>query len=493
MNLLPLFIAIPLGTAFVIVLLGKTREIYSDILATIAALILAILPFILILTLDKGEVLVYSMGKWLPPQGINLVLDGLSRLMLIIINVVGFLAIVYSVSYMKKFTAKSKYYGLFMLMLTGMNGVVLTGDFFNLFVFAEIAAISSYALVAFGVEAEELEASFKYMVMGSIATILILFSIGLLYGLTGSLNMADVGRTIQGKGGTLLSFSMVLFLAGFGIKAAMVPFHAWLPDAHPSAPAPVSAMLSGVLIKALGAYALMRIFFNVFGFNLQLSWVFMILGLLSIFGGGLLALRQDDLKRLLAYSSISQMGFIILGLGCGNYWGILGALFHLLNHSCFKSLLFLNSGAVEYSVGTRKLDKMGGLSKVMPVTGATSTIASLSISGIPPFNGFWSKLFIIIGLVQANHFVLAVLAILASVLTLAYYLRMQRNTFFGKLKKELERIKEAPLSMCFSMIVLAVACVGLGIFFYPVMKVILEPAVEVLQEGIKYSSIILGG
>ncbi|GAG19065.1 unnamed protein product, partial [marine sediment metagenome] len=150
-------------------------------------------------------------------------------------------------------------------------------------------------------------------------------------------------------------------------------------------------------------------------------------------------------------------------------------------------------GAVEYSVGTRKLDKMGGLSKVMPVTGATSTIASLSISGIPPFNGFWSKLFIIIGLVQANHFFLAVLAILASILTLAYYLRMQRNTFFGKLKKELERIKEAPLSMCFSMIVLAVVCVGLGIFFYPVMKVILEPAVEVLQEGIKYSSIILGG
>jgi len=493
MNLLPLFIAIPLGTAFIIVLLGKMREIYSDLLATIAALILAILPFILILTLDKGEVFVYTMGKWLPPQGINLVLDGLSRLMLIIINVVGFLAIVYSVGYMKKFTAKSKYYGLFMLMLTGMNGVVLTGDFFNLFVFAEIAAISSYALVAFGVEAEELEASFKYMVMGSIATTLILFSIGILYGLTGSLNMADVGRTIQGNGGTLLSFSMVLFLTGFGIKAAIIPFHAWLPDAHPSAPAPVSAMLSGVLIKALGAYTLMRIFFNVFGVNLQLSWVFMILGLLSIFGGGLLALRQDDLKRLLAYSSISQMGFIILGLGCGNYWGILGALFHLLNHSSFKSLLFLNSGAVEYSLGTRKLDKMGGLSKVMPVTGATSTIGSLSISGIPPFNGFWSKLFIIIGLVQANHFILAVLAILASILTLAYYLRMQRYTFFGQLRKGLEKIKEAPLSMCFSMIVLAIVCVGLGIFFYPVMKVVLEPAVEVLQEGIKYSSLILGG
>lgn len=493
MNLIPLFIAIPLGTAFIIVLLGKIREVYSDILATLATLTLAILPFVLILILGKGETVVYTIGKWLPPQGINLVLDGLSRLMLIIINVVGFLAIVYSISYMKKFTAKSKYYGLFMLMLAGMNGVVLTGDFFNLFVFAEIAAISSYALVAFGVEAEELEASFKYMVMGSIATILILFSIGLLYGLTGSLNMADVGRTIQGKSSLLLSFSMVLFLAGFGLKAAIIPFHAWLPDAHPSAPAPISAMLSGVLIKALGVYAIMRIFFNVFGVSTQLYWVFMILGAISAIGGGLLALRQDDLKRLLAYSSISQIGYIMLGLGCGNYWGILGALFHLLNHASFKSLLFLNSGAVEYSLGTRKLEKMGGLSKVMPVTGATSTIGSLAISGIPPFNGFWSKLFIIVGLIQAQRFGLAVLAILASILTLAYYLRMQRYAFFGKLKRGLEKIKEVPYSMRFSMIVLAIVCVGVGVLFYPVMKAVLEPAVEVLQEGIKYSSLILGG
>lgn len=493
MNFIPLFMVIPLGTAFIIVLLGKVKEIYSDILAILATLILAILPFILILTLGKEGVFVYTIGKWFPPQGINLVLDGLSRLILIIINVVAFLAIIYSVSYMKRFTAKSRYYSLFMLMLVGMNGVVLTGDFFNLFVFAEIAAISSYALVAFGVEAEELEASFKYMVMGSIATTLILFSIGLLYGLTGSLNMADVGRIIQGKSNTLLSFSMVLFLTGFGLKAAIIPFHAWLPDAHPSAPAPISAMLSGVLIKALGVYAIMRIFFNVFGVSLQLFWVFMILGVLSAIGGGLLALRQDDLKRLLAYSSISQIGYIMLGLGCGNYWGILGALFHLLNHASFKSLLFLNSGAVEYSLGTRKLEKMGGLSKVMPVTGATSTIGSLSISGIPPFNGFWSKLFIIIGLVQAKHFSLAVLAILASVLTLAYYLRMQRYTFFGKLRKELEKIKEVPFSMRFSMIVLAIICVGVGIFFYPIMKVLLEPAVKVLQEGIKYSGIILGG
>jgi len=492
MHILPLFMAIPLGAAFVLVLMGKVKEIVSDVLVNSAALCLVILSLVLIPLLKSEGVFVYTMGRWFPPKGINLVLDGLSLLMLIIINTVTFFSLLYSVSYIKRFTAKSKFYSLVMLMLAGMNGVVLTGDFFNLFVFLEIASIASYALVAFGVEAEELEASFKYMVMSSVASILILFSVGLLYGLTGSLNMADISGIIQGKHNLLLSFSFVLFLAGFGLKAAIIPFHAWLPDAHPSAPAPISAMLSGVLIKALGIYTIMRVFFNVFGMNIQLNWSFMILGIISMMGGGILALQQKDFKRLLAYSSVSQIGYIMIGLGCGNYWGILGAIFHLFNHATFKSLLFLNSGAVEYSTGTRKLEEMGGLSKVMPVTGATSTIGSLSISGIPPFNGFWSKLFIIIGLVQAGRFVLAVLTVLVSVLTLAYYLRVQRFAFFGTLKERWSRIKEVPGIMCFSMIMLAIICIGAGILFYPLMKVVLEPAVAVLQEGTKYSIIILG-
>ncbi|NQS89912.1 NADH/ubiquinone/plastoquinone (complex I) [Patescibacteria group bacterium] len=493
MNIIPLFIAIPLGAAFILALLYKTKEIVSDALVNSVTLCLTILSFVLILLLRSNGIFVYTMGGWFPPKGINLVLDGLSLLMLIVINLIAFLATLYSVSYMKRFTAKAKFYALFMLMVAGMNGVVLTGDFFNLFVFLEIASIASYALVAFGVEAEELEASFKYMVMSSIASVLILFSIGLLYGITGSLNMADIAGIIKGKHNLLLSFSLVLFLAGFGLKAAIIPFHAWLPDAHPSAPAPISAMLSGVLIKALGIYTITRIFFNVYGMTVQLSWTLMVLGMISMIGGGVLALRQTDFKRLLAYSSISQVGYILIGLGCGNYWGLLGALFHLFNHAVFKSLLFLNSGAVEYSTGTRKLEEMGGLSKVMPVTGATSTIASLSISGIPPFNGFWSKLFIIIGLVQAGHFVMTGLTVLVSVLTLAYYLKVQKFAFFGTLKERWAKIKEVPKVMCASMIILAIVCIGAGIFFYPLMKIVLEPAVAVLQEGTKYSGLILGG
>ncbi len=493
MNVIPLFVAVPLGAAFILVLMGK-REIASDVIVNLATLCLAILSLVLIPFLKNNNgVFVYAMGMWFPPKGINLVLDGLSLFMLIVVNTVAFFISLYSIGYMKRFTAKSRFYSLFMLMLAGMNGVVLTGDFFNLFVFLEIASIASYALVAFGVEAEELEAAFKYMVMSSIASVLILFSVGLLYGLTGSLNMADVAGIIQGENNLLLSFSLILFLVGFGLKAAIIPFHAWLPDAHPSAPAPISAMLSGVLIKALGVYTIIRIFFNVYGMTTQLSWTLMILGVISMISGGLLAIRQEDFKRLLAYSSISQIGYILVGLGCGNYWGLIGALFHLLNHATFKSLLFLNSGAVEYSTGTRKLEEMGGLSKVMPVTGATSTIGSLSISGIPPFNGFWSKLFIIFGLVQAGHFIITALTVLVSVLTLAYYLKVQRFAFFGRLREKWAQIKEVPKVMCVSMIVLAIICIGTGILFYPLMKTILEPAVAVLQEGTKYSILILGG
>lgn len=433
------------------------------------------------------------MGGWLPPWGIVLVLDALSLLMLLIINGVALFSLIYSLSYMRKFTAKAKYYALFMLMLAGMNGVVLTGDFFNLFVFVEIASVASYALVAFGGEGEELEASFKYMVMGSIASMLILFSVGLIYGLTGSLNMADVGRVIKGKSSFLLPFTTVLLLGGFGLKAALMPFHAWLPDAHPSAPAPISSMLSGVVIKALGVYVLARIFFNVLGMSLPVKWVFLTLGALSMTGGALLALQQTDFKRLLAYSSISQIGYIVLGLGAGTPWGLLGALFHLLNHATFKSLLFLNSGAVEYSAETRDLNKMGGLSQVMPVTGSTSTIGSLSISGIPPFNGFWSKLFIIMGLVQGKYYALSILTILISILTLAYYLKVQRYAFFGKLKEELKRVKEVPFSMKLSMIILASICVGVGIAFIPVMGVLLKPAASILEEGITYTTRVLGG
>ena len=493
--IIPLFVAISLGGAFLTSLLGKKLKSLPDIIGFLTTLVLLILSILAVQLVVKQGTLVYTVGSWIIPVGIALVLDGLSAFMLVTVNLIAFLVALYSVNYMEKFTSKWKFYTLFLLMVAGMNGVIITGDIFNLFVFLEIAAVASYALVAFGTERHELEASFKYAVMGSIASLFILLGIAFLYSYTSTLNMADMASILAQKGSpNIILMVSVLFLMGFGLKAAIVPFHAWLPDAHPSAPAPISAMLSGVLIKALGIYAICRIFYNIIGLSPYLSSILMFLGTLSMVIGGLLAIGQWDFKRLLAYSSISQIGYIILGIGLGTPLGIAGGLFHLFNHSVFKSLLFLNSGAVEYSAGTRDLKKMGGLSSKMHVTGITNFIASMSIAGIPPFSGFWSKLIIIMATVQAGRYGYAFLAVLVSILTLAMYTKILKYAFFGSLKEKLNHIKEVPFFMKLSMCTLALICLVGGILYIPeINEIFLGMASEVLIKGTQYSTMVLGG
>jgi len=493
MKMLPFFVIIPLGTAFLISLLGKKIRNFSDILANLGTLSLFLLSMYSITLVNAHKIVVYKVGGWIPPIGICMVLDGLTSFMLVTVNLVSFLVTVYSISYMQRYTDKYRFYTLFMLMLAGMNGIIVTGDLFNLFVFLEIAAIASYALVAFGTEAEELEASFKYAVMGTVASSFILLAIALLYSYTSTLNMADISLVLSEKGrGIIITFVAVLFLAGFGLKAALVPFHAWLPDAHPSAPAPISAMLSGVFIKTLGVYALCRVFFNILGISSKISFILVILGVISMIAGAFLAIAQADIKRMFAYSSISQIGYIIFALGIGTPLALLGGLFHLFNHSIFKSLLFLNSGAIEYSTETRNLKRLGGLNSRLPVTGYTSLLGALSISGVPPFAGFFSKLIIIIAAVQAGYFISAGIAILVSILTLAYYLKFQTYAFFGKPNEAWLKVKEVPLTMRLSMIVLAIICVIAGILLIPVLQPFLKNAVSVLLLGCGYKDVVFG-
>ena len=413
---IPLFMAIPLAAAFLVPLLARGWPALPDVLTTGSLAVLAALAFA-----SAGGESIYHLGAWPTPIGIDLRLDPLTSLMLIAVNVIALAACLYSVDYMRRYTDKYRYFSLFLLLVAGMNGVVLAGDLFNLYVFMEVAAVASYSLVAFGCEHEDLEASFKYAVMGTLASGLILIGVALVYSVTGTLNMAHIAsRVVEGGMGAPLRFAVGLFLCGFGLKAALVPFHAWLPDAHPAAPAPVSAMLSGVLIKAIGIYVLARLVYNVFGVSEDVLTALRWLGAISMVTGGLLAAGQWDIKRLFAYSSISQVGYIVLGLGLGTPLGVVGALYHLVNHALFKSLLFLNAGTVEYCTGSRNLKQLGGLSRVMPVTGTTSLVASLSIAGIPPLNGFWSKLIIVVACVQADAYGFAVLAVATSVVTLAY-------------------------------------------------------------------------
>lgn len=480
-----LYIIVPLLLAGLLPLLGKlSKRLLPDLLASAAMLFLLVLTVIGARPLISGGGVIQQATWFQAPLNIRLLLDGFSLLMLFTIALVSFVVCIYSIGYMEHYGAKANYYALLLVMIAGMNGLVLSGDLFTIYVFLEMAAVASYALVAFGRGPDELEAAFKYLMLSAVASAFVLLSIAVLFAVTGGVGFGAVAQGLKTLNvRTLVGICSALFLAGFGLKAALVPFHSWLPDAHPSAPAPISAMLSGVLIKVSGVYAMTRIFLGVFGLTPALTTVLTVLGVVSIFVGALAAIGQNDIKRMLAYSSISQIGYVVLGIGIGTPLGILGGLFHLFNHALFKSLLFLNAGAIERSTGTRSLDKMGGLSKVMPVTAVTSVVGSLSIAGVPPLNGFWSKLLIIIALVQAKMITLAVLAVLGSVITLWYYLVLQHQAFFGKLNEAWKSVREASFWMSAAAVVLALLCVAVGLAFPFVVGTWLQPAADALGQG----------
>ena len=501
---MPLLVAIPLAGGFLMPLVARLtgpRRSAAVLPILLAAGLLALGIWLLVV---GGEPLVYWVGGWTFPVGISLVADGLSRLMVVIVAAISLAALVFSIDYMARFTSPGLYYALFLLMLAGMNGVVLSGDLFNIFVFLEVAGIASYALVAFGTESDELEAGFKYLVLGTIASAFLLVGIALVYNVTGQLNWAKVGEAIDLAGGATLPIyvAAAFFLMGFGLKAAMVPFHAWLPDAHPSAPAPISAMLSGVLIKASGVYVLARVVFSVFDGDAGLGMILIVLGTLSMVLGGLMAIGQGDLKRLLAYSSISQVGYVVLAFGAAAVMrargmeqvavglAVFGGLFHLANHAVSKSLLFLCSGSVEYATGTRQLDQLSGLGSRMPMTGACLRIGALSISGVPPLGGFWSKLVIIMALAYLalrGHWAYAIPTVLAAAtaaVTLAYYAKVQRYVLGGEPSETVSRAHEVPVAMRVATLALAVLCFATALLIVPVIRErVVTPASDIVLGG----------
>jgi multicomponent Na+:H+ antiporter subunit D len=393
-------------------------------------------------------------------------------------------------------------------MLAGMNGVIISGDLFNLFVFLEVASISSYALVAFGTRGEEVEAGFKYLILGSLGSLFILFGVGLLYNQTSQLNMAAISMYLADSGmNRAIILALTFFLMGFGLKAAMVPFHAWLPDAHPSAPVPISAMLSSVFVKALGVYALCRILFNVLPGLGSCITVLCALSALSMIVGAALSTAQDDIKRLLAYCTIGQMGLIISVIAVGLHavvitgdmdlarFALLGALFHLFNHAVFKSLLFLVSGSIEYRLHTRSLALLGGLKRIMPITSGCCRVGALSIAGIPPFSGFFSKVIVLIALFRSPFDWLGIIAVIETGLTLIAFLRLQKLTLEGEPKSmPTISIEPVPYTMRSAMIMLAILCILVGPALPWLRSWLFDPAIRSLMEAAAgYAAHLLSG
>ncbi len=392
--------------------------------------------------------------------------DNLSRVMLFCIAIVLFAALLIERYNCSDEDRIFNFVNVSLLILCGMNGVVMVKDIFSLYVFLEITAVSSFILIAFNKEINAFEGAFKYIVLSAVATVLMLAAISLFLIFAGDTGFTAISSALKNSQGHLLiGIAVGIFLCAAFIKSGLVPFHGWVPDAYSSAPAGVSVLLAGIVTKTVGVYVLIRIVNSIFGYGYPIKEILLAVGAISIVIGALAALGQNDFKRMLAYSSISQVGYIVLGLGCGTALGLTGAVFHLFNHSIFKSLLFVNSAAVESATGTRDMDKLSGLAKKMPFTGLTSVLGSLSCAGIPPLAGFWSKLLIIMALWLSGFRAYAILAVLTSILTLAYLLYWQRSVFFGLLKEGLEDIKEAGFGIVLPTFILALLVVGAGLLF----------------------------
>ena len=410
---------------------------------------------------------------------VSFTIDHLGFLMLLSIGIVCLSSLVVSRYVITDEDERFNFINLLIIASIGLCGIVMVKDIFSMYVFLEVTAVSSFILIAFDRGRHALEGAFKYIVMSSVASIMMLSSIALFILLSGDTSFASVGAALKGSApGVISQLAIVIFLCGLFIKGGLVPFHGWLPDAYATAPAPAAVLLAGIITKACGVYTLIRLVTSVFGFSSEIKAVLLVVGTLSVLVGAFAALGQNNFNRMLGYSSISQIGYIILGLGTGTALGIAGAAFHIFNHAIFKSQLFVNAAAVRVATGTKDMNDMGGLSSKMPVTGATSIVAMLSTCGVPPMAGFWSKLIIIVALWRSGNQIYGVIAILASILTLAYMLSMQRRVFFGKLGPGLENVREANFGFSAVSIALSVITIAAGVCFPAIFNRFLMPLAE---------------
>lgn len=503
------FILILVGAAFITIILDPIfRRIglirFGGIITSIAFAATLILLAFEIIAGVTSRIVIFGPDS---PLTASLKLDALSIYLSMIFSGLGLMASIYSIRYMlfeavehslsddpirmmKGEPGLDRYYALLLMLIAGMIGITIANDFFTLYVFWELMAISSYALVAFRRWSwEAVEAGFKYLIMSTLGSLIALLGIALLYGLVGSLRF-DAVKVVVFEGNMATILSLTLILIGFGVTAAIVPFHSWLPDAHPAAPTPISAVLSGVVIKT-GIYAILWPMFRIFGpAAYGFSSILIGLGILTMSFANIVALMQTDIKRFLAYSSIANVGYIVMGLGLavhilGVYpsevelttLALTGVLLHVLNHALSKSLSFFSAGCYIIRTGSREIENLDGIGPRMPITTTLFGVGLLNLAGVPPLSGFWSKLFIVLaGLgIPSDSLMLAatMIFIVNSILAAGYYLWLLQRLAFKKSESERHgEIKEVPSSMLVPLIILATTCILITIMLDPVLQFI---------------------
>ena len=475
-----LIVGLALFCGFTMLLAGYTsRRLPFFMSLAMNSVFLIMSLFILDHVLTVGPIR-YWLGGWRPPWGIEYVVDAMNAYLLIIVISIVILGLIYSRGNVRHEIEERKhvtFYTLVQLMAAGMYGITVTGDLFNMFIWLEIASLTAYALIAVA-GGRALRPAYNYVIMGSIGAVLYIFGVGWIYSATGTLNFADMrlllplvydSRAVQ------MGFAMIV--VGVMIKAYIFPLHLWQPDVYTYAPSTISSMMASVHVKVM-FYMLLRMFYSVFtldfirhyiGLDLLICWV----AAIAILAGSIWAIKQRNLKRMLAYSSVSQMGYILLGLGLSplSPWGLVGVAAHILNHAIGKGCLFMCAGAISQQEGLRDIRDFEGLGKKMPHVCAAFTIAALSMIGIPLTAGFASKLFLIVASLDAAQYPFVAVLLLSGLLNLVYFWRVIDQMYFVKHKgtenaaEVRETGKSLPLSMVAPILILASLCIIMGIIW----------------------------
>ena len=447
-----LLVVVPLVAAPIAALLNRPRLSWGvAVAATLWALYAAL--ELLLQTMATGAIH-YELGGWAAPYGIEYVVDPANAWVVVIVALIGALVTPYARKSVEQEITEDRiplFYAAFILCLTGLLGIAVTGDVFNVFVFLEISSLSAYALIALGNDRRALTASFQYLIMGSVGATFIVIGIGLMYVMTGTLNMADLAdRLPEVASSRTIPVAFTFLTVGITLKLALFPLHLWLPNAYTYAPSAVTAFIASTATK-VAVYLLLRFFFTIFGATfsfdvMQLDRILMPLALIAIVTMSLVAIYQENVKRLLAYSSVAQIGYMVLGISFASVLGLTAGILHLFNHALMKGALFMSMGCVMYRVGSVRLEQMNGLGRAMPWTMAAFVVGGLSLIGVPLTVGFVSKWYLVQAALEQGMWPVAGVVLLGSLLALMYVWKVVEVAYFREVDPELG-ISEAPLSL----------------------------------------------
>jgi len=493
-------IIIPLLFAVIMLFFWKNVKVHKalNVVASIFSLVVSI---ILISDVNASGIISLQVGSWQAPFGISLVADLLASIMVLITAVIGLAASIYSLGSMDEQREKFLYYPLLQFLLMGINGAFLTGDIFNLYVWFEVMLISSFVLLALGGKREQLEGAIKYVTLNLLSSAIFLAAVGILYGIVGTLNMADLARKIplveQKELVTVVSF---LFMIAFGIKAAVFPLFFWLPASYHTPPIAISAIFAGLLTK-VGVYALIRVFTLIFVQDTNFTHtVLLVIAGFTMLTGVLGAASQNDMRKILSFHIISQIGYMIMGLALFSPLAIAGAIFYIIHHIIVKTNLFLVSGIVDKMKGSFQLKKIGGLYKYYPLLGLLFLIPALSLAGIPPLSGFWAKFVVIKAGLEINQMFIVVVALIVGLLTLFSMTKIWNEAFWKDDPRGSENILVDSFStvsiskkvlMLSPIIILALITIVIGFNAEPFFNIANNAATQLLNPS-EYISKVLG-